>query len=290
MAAEFHPQMDVSGVEANLRTQLWRLPHGIEWKSRALATLQERLMQWLRFVDRALRSVEDGLVVAGIDGTILFANPRAAQVFGISEHALRGSNLFARLIESAKGFDKREALVRLLVDRAPVERELAIGGSPDRRYTIRLSHVSDGLGVSGRPFGLVASFSDVTKQYQLQQIKDDVIALVTHELRTPLTAIQGFSELLSTFELDPEQQRRMHVAINEEAKRLARLIDDYLDITRLESGARPLRLTPVQINELIERTVLLLDPLAARRGIRLVRRFLAILHACKWTPISLPER
>ena len=165
-------------------------------------------------------------------------------------------------------------LVRLLVDRAPVERELAIGGSPDRRYTIRLSHVSDGLGASGRPFGLVASFSDVTKQYQLQQIKDDVIALVTHELRTPLTAIQGFSELLSTFELDLEHQRRMHVAINEEAKRLARLIDDYLDITRLESGARPLRLAPVQINELIERTVLLLDPLAARRGIRLVRRFL----------------
>jgi PAS domain S-box-containing protein len=272
--SQFHPQMDVSGVEANLRTQLWRLPHGIEWKSRALATLQERLMQWLRFVDRALRSVEDGLVVAGIDGNILFANPRAAQVFGISEHALRGSNLFARLNDSVKGFDKREALVRLLVDRAPVERELAIGGSPDRRYTIRLSHVSDGLGASGRPFGLVASFSDVTKQYQLQQIKDDVIALVTHELRTPLTAIQGFSELLSTFEPDLEHQRRMHVAINEEAKRLARLIDDYLDITRLESGARPLRLAPVQINELIERTVLLLDPLAARRGIRLVRRFL----------------
>jgi signal transduction histidine kinase/CHASE2 domain-containing sensor protein len=268
--SEFGVQM---GAEASQHTQLWRLPHGIEWKSQALATLQERLMQWLRFVDRALRSVEDGLIIAGIDGSIFFANRRAAQVFGIPEHALRGSNLFARLIETAKGFDKREALVRLLVDRTTVERELAIGDSPERRYTIRLSHVSDGLGVSGRAFGLVASFSDVTKQYQLQQLKNDVMALVTHELRTPLTAIQGFSELLATFEVDPEQQSRMHGAINEEAKRLAHLIDDYLDITRLESGARPLRLTAVPIHELIERTVLLLDPLAARRGIRLVRRF-----------------
>jgi PAS domain S-box-containing protein len=271
---KFHLQMDASGAEANQRNTLWRLPHGIEWKSRALATLQERLMQWFRFVDRALYSVEDGLIVARIDGNILFANPRAAQVFGISENTLRGSNLFARLNDNIKGFDKREVLVRLLVDRTTVERELAIGDSPERRYTIRLSHVSDGLGFSDRAFGLVASFSDVTKQHQLQQVKNDVMALVTHELRTPLTAIQGFSELLSTFELDLEQQRKMHVAINEEAKRLARLIDDYLDITRLEEGARPLRLTPVYINELVERTVSLLDPLAARRDIRLVRRFL----------------
>ena len=270
---EFGVQKDGSGEEANQHTQRWRLPHGIEWKSRALATLQERLMQSLRFVDRALRSVEDGLIIARIDGSILFANPRATQVFGIPEHAFRGSNLFALLIDTAKGFNKREALVRLLVDRIPVERELAIGDSPERRYTIRLSQVSDGLGVSGRAFGLVASFCDVTKQHQLQQLKNDVVALVTHELRTPLTAIQGFSELLTNFEVDPEQQSRMHVGINEEAKRLARLIDDYLDITRLESGARPLRLTAVHINELIERAVLLLEPLAARRGIRLVRRF-----------------
>jgi len=270
---QFRVQLDVAGGEAKGRTQLWRLPHGIEWKSRALATLQEGLTQWLRFVDRALRSVEDGLVVAGIDGNILFANPQAAQVFGVPEQELRGSNLFARLDKSVKGFNKREALTRLLVDRTAVERELTIGNSPERRYTIRLSHVSDGLDASGRAFGLVASFSDVTKQHQLRQLKNDVVTLVTHELRTPLTAIQGFSELLETFEVDPEQQRKMHVAINEESKRLARLIDDYLDITRLESGARPLQLTVVDINELIERTVSLLDPLAARRGIRILRRF-----------------
>jgi signal transduction histidine kinase/CHASE2 domain-containing sensor protein len=270
---QFQLPMEVSGAETNRPARGWRLPHGIEWKSRALATLQERLMQWLRFVDRALRSVEDGLIVAGIDGNILFANPSAAQVFGVPENALRGSNLFARLNNSVKGFDKRETLARLLVDRTPVESELTIGDSPERRYTIRLSHVSDGLDASGRAFGLVASFSDVTKQYQLRQLKNDVVTLVTHELRTPLTAIQGFSELLETFVVEPDKQRKMHVAINEEAKRLSRLIDDYLDITRLESGARPLQLTSVNINDLIERTVLLLDPLAARRGIRLVRRF-----------------
>jgi len=272
--SQFHLQMDQSGVEANRRNPLWRLPHGIEWKSRAVAALQDRLMQWLHFVDRALRSVEDGLIVAGIDGNILFANRSAGQVFGISEDALRGSNLFARLNSRVKCLDKRETLVRLLVDRAPVERELEIGDPPARRYMIRLSHVSDGPGVSGRAFGLVASFSDVTKQNQLQQLKDDVMSLVTHELRTPLTAIQGFSELLLTFEPDLEQQRRMHLAMNEQAKRMAHLIDDYLDIARLEAGMRPVRLTRVCIPELIEHTVSLLDALATGRDIKLVRRFL----------------
>jgi CHASE2 domain-containing sensor protein len=87
--SEFGGQMDLSAAEASQHTQLWRLPHGIEWKSRALAALQERLMQWLRFVDRALRSVEDGLIIAGIDGRILFANRRAAQIFGIPESRVR---------------------------------------------------------------------------------------------------------------------------------------------------------------------------------------------------------
>jgi signal transduction histidine kinase len=65
----------------------------------------------------------------------------------------------------------------------------------------------------------------------------------------------------------------MHLAINEEAKRLARMINDYLDITQLESGARPLRLAPVRIAPLVERALLMLDPLAGQREMRIVRRF-----------------
>jgi signal transduction histidine kinase len=71
----------------------------------------------------------------------------------------------------------------------------------------------------------------------------------------------------------------MHLAINDEVKRLARMITEYLDITRLESGAALLRTAPIRVESLIDRTLLLLEPLAAQRRIRLARCFAADLPA-----------
>jgi two-component system phosphate regulon sensor histidine kinase PhoR len=137
---------------------------------------------------------------------------------------------------------------------------------------MRLSAVTSGEDGTGQILGLVATLSDVTQQREFEGLKTDVMTLVTHELRTPLTAIQGMSEVLAQFEVDSERRREMHLAINEEAKRLSHMINEYLDITRLESGARRLRLAPVGIGSLIERVLLLLDPVAAQRQIRIVRR------------------
>jgi PAS domain S-box-containing protein len=266
----------------------WHLPRGVEWKTRALGSLQRRLLARTRFVDRALRSVEDGLIMADISGHIAFVNPRAAEILGITERALVGSDLFQRLkevehpaIENGQNMARgeREMLMRLVIERAPVERQITVGGIPPRYYMLRLSAVTSTDDGAGQILGLVAALSDVTEQHELQEMKTDVMTLVTHELRTPLTAIQGMSEVLAQFEVNEERRREMHLAINDEAKRLARMISEYLDIARLESGARPLRLVPVRISALIERALLLLDPLAAQREIRIVRRLAPNLPA-----------
>jgi signal transduction histidine kinase len=65
----------------------------------------------------------------------------------------------------------------------------------------------------------------------------------------------------------------MHAAIHDEAKRLARMIDEYLDLTKLESGVRPLRIAPVRLATLVDRALLLLDPVADRRSVQIVRQF-----------------
>jgi signal transduction histidine kinase len=137
---------------------------------------------------------------------------------------------------------------------------------------LRMAAVCSGEDGRGTVRGIVASLSDITRQHELQQIKNDVMALVSHEMRTPLTAIQGMSELLAQFELDPERRREMSLAIHDEAKRLTHMINEYLDITRLESGTTVLRRSAVRIEALVERTLLMLDPLATERGIRLTRR------------------
>ncbi|HEY6402236.1 MAG TPA: HAMP domain-containing sensor histidine kinase, partial [Blastocatellia bacterium] len=152
----------------------------------------------------------------------------------------------------------------------------ASGHGRPQRYILRMSAVSQdarGARETAPALGIVATLSDVTRQYELQKAKNDVMALVSHELRTPLTAIQGISEVLAKYEVEPKRRYEMHLAINDESKRLARIIDDYLNLTRLETGARPLRLESLEAPQLLDRVSLLLEPVAAQRDIRIVRNF-----------------
>jgi two-component system phosphate regulon sensor histidine kinase PhoR len=269
------------GTEVSPVSSRRLLPRGIEWKSHALGLLNQRMLARARFVDRALRSAEEGLILADIGGCIAFANPRAAEILSTPERALVGSDLFSRVsdIKYRRGDDNqgvdrvaREILMRLVHERKRFESEIQVSDAPPRYCTLRLSAVTAGDDGTGQILGIVAALTDVTQQHELQEMKTDVMTLVTHELRTPLTAIQGMSEVLSQFDVDDERRREMHLAINDEAKRLSSMINEYLDISKLESGAEPLRLTAVRMGALVERVLLLLDPVAAQRQIKIVRR------------------
>jgi len=252
----------------------WWWPQGLAWKARSLGHLNGRILDHTKFVDLAMRSVEDVLIITGVDGRITFANRRAAAVLDTPEHALRGRDLLELLAEAEQSSLEagRDELVRLVVNRAKIEREITIRGARPRQFALRVAAVCSGEDGRGAVRGIVASLSDITRQHELQQTKNDVMALVSHEMRTPLTAIQGMSELLAQFELDPGRRREMSIAIHDEAKRLTHMISEYLDITRLESGTTVLRRSAVRIEALVERTLLMLDPLAVARGIRLTRR------------------
>ena len=241
------------------------LPRGLEWKVQRVRELNSRLMERARFVDQALRSVEDALIIATPDGTIAFANRRAGDILQAAPRALSGQKLLERL-----GLSDGDLLRRLTVERATVEREIEIRNSKPRHYVLRMAAVAAGEDRAGPVCGIVASLSDVTRQRELQQTKNDVISLVSHEMRTPLTAIQGMTELLANYDIEASRRKEISAAINGEVKRLAGMITDYLDITRLESGATGLRNTPVKLDALLQRIVLLLEPVAAQRGMRLV--------------------
>jgi PAS domain S-box-containing protein len=251
-------------------------PRGITRKARALAALQERLLARTQFVDRAIQSVEDGLLIADAAGRIAFANPSAAKIFGLPERSLLGCNLFDRLSEIEYGADRPPAdptMSKLLDDRAIVEREIVVGSAEPRYYTLRMAAVDADSSGSGALLGMVATLSDITKQRELQRTQNDVMRLVTHEMKTPLTAIKGMSEVMMKFDPGAEKRREMSAAINEATQRMARMIDDYLDLTRLESGARAPRLAFHRVESLVEQNLLLLDPVAARRGVTLTRGF-----------------
>lgn len=251
-------------------------PRGLESKTRTLSRLSRNLIERSLFVDRSLRALDEGLLIAAPDGRITFANPRAAEILNLSEQRLIGSNLFTRLGEAetntgnAVNFSE-ETIVRQLIERGGISWEIVISDSA--HYLLRLSGVTSSDEESSQILGIVATLSDISEHHELQQIKNDVITLVTHELRTPLTAIQGMSEVLSEHEVDPEVQRKMLATINDESKRLARMINEYLDITRLESGIQKAHFGSVNVADLVERTLLILDSLAAKKDIKIVRIF-----------------
>lgn len=85
-------------------------------------------------------------------------------------------------------------------------------------------------------FGTLFVHQDITKAYEVDQIKSEFVSTVSHELRTPLASVLGFTELMLNKELNQERQHKYLLTIYQEANRLTVLINDFLDVQRMESG------------------------------------------------------
>jgi signal transduction histidine kinase len=96
------------------------------------------------------------------------------------------------------------------------------------------------------------------------------IHFVTHEMRTPLTAIQGSSELMGRYNLSDEKRKQMSDMINQESKRLARMIQTFLDVERLSDGQMELKREAFEVREIVEACLARARPLAERKNIRLL--------------------
>jgi signal transduction histidine kinase len=107
-----------------------------------------------------------------------------------------------------------------------------------------------------------------TRHYQ------QAIHFVTHEMRTPLTAIQGSSELMGRYNLSEEKRKQIADMINQESKRLARMIQTFLDVERLADGQIELKREAVQVREIVEVCVARARPLADRKNIEIVAQAL----------------
>ncbi|AOZ92642.1 ATP-binding response regulator [Paenibacillus crassostreae] len=101
-------------------------------------------------------------------------------------------------------------------------------------------------------FGILLVHRDITKEYEVDRMKSEFVSTVSHELRTPLASILGFSELMLHRELNPERQRKYTATIHQEANRLTLLVNDFLDLQRMENGMQFYDFRPVDMIHLIE--------------------------------------
>jgi CheY-like chemotaxis protein len=124
----------------------------------------------------------------------------------------------------------------------------------------------------GRFSGSVLSFRDISQRYALDRLKDEFISTVSHELRTPLTSIRGALGLLSSGilgELNDKASNLLRIATTN-SDRLVRLINDILDLERIQNGRAPISLRPVQLLQVVHQAIDGMQPVADAAGVQLL--------------------
>ena len=147
--------------------------------------------------------------------------------------------ILARLSESLDNFDKN------------YREELEYSEFAHRycRISSEPCHSSD-----NQALGRIFRFRDITRYKEIDLLKSELISTVSHELRTPMSSIMGFSELLLTRQLSPERSKQYIEIIHEQADRLTKLISDFLDIQRMESGKQIFDKQRINFEEVISQT------------------------------------
>ncbi|MGC1278401.1 MAG: ATP-binding protein [Xanthobacteraceae bacterium] len=124
----------------------------------------------------------------------------------------------------------------------------------------------------GRVSGSVLSFRDISQRYALDRMKDEFISTVSHELRTPLTSIRGALGLLSSGSLSETNEKAnnlLRIALTN-SDRLVRLINDILDLERIQSGREPLGFRNVQLADIVKQAIEDMQPMADAAGVQLI--------------------
>ncbi|WP_026487348.1 sensor histidine kinase [Caldanaerobius polysaccharolyticus] len=136
-------------------------------------------------------------------------------------------------------------------------------------YKVKVNIRSDDeIGQLGRSLNYLASESE-----RLENMRRDFIANVSHELRTPLTAIRGFMEpLIDGTVTDKEDVERCHKIIYGETLRMQRLINDLLDLSRLQAGKISINMQPIALRQVVDNVIAKMKPQADGKGIRLINR------------------
>jgi signal transduction histidine kinase/CHASE3 domain sensor protein len=177
-----------------------------------------------------------------------------------------------RALEALTGWTEDEARGRPYAEVLPIAED-HVGGPADlvsrygRRVPVAVSSAPI-FDARGRVVGGVDVIRDVSKEREIDEVKSALISTVSHELRTPLTLIHGFAELLVLRNLPAERQRSSAVEILDASRRLARLIDDLLSVSRMESGRLVLDPRPLDLGVVVERILSPFRAMAARHTLR----------------------
>ena len=220
-----------------------------------------------RHIESVIHAISDGVIVTGAFGDLLLANEAAEKIFGFRfETAVRKP---VEEVITDRGFlgllqEMRET--GLFVPHRMLE-WVQGAGDQARTWRVVLNTVLEGK-KRDRISGAVAVLHDVTKEKEIARMKSDFVSNVSHELKTPLASIKAYLEMLVDGEIkDPTQVRECFQTIASETDRMSRLIQNILNLSRLESGLVPVNKTDLAVTEILRAVNDVIAPQAAKKNL-----------------------
>jgi two-component system phosphate regulon sensor histidine kinase PhoR len=233
--------------------------------NRSAEQLQGRLSEIARDrgrMEAILSSMEDGVLAVDHRGVVTLANEALVRTLGLEDP--RGRH-YLEVIRQREVGDAVEAVLRTGTRRAE---EVEIRRL---RRVFALTAVPF-PGEEKASHGALVTFHDATERRRVDEVRRDFVANASHELRTPLTSIRGFVEALEDGAVnDPSTSERFLGKIRTHADRMAALVEDLLELSRLESGERPPQWEEVVPAEVVEDVVASFAGLAERKQLALAR-------------------
>ncbi|TIH15283.1 response regulator [Marinifilum sp. JC120] len=269
----------LAGTMKNMAGELTTLISGLE---RAVGNATSELQDTLTYMEVIMDNLADGLLVVDISGKISVTNPALGDLFGFTENEVRGKDI--------KAFfpDEMTALFELVkgCEHEVYSAEIELSGRRSGKAVATPIHKmgeGDNINVC---LGAVILIRDITYEKEVDNLKTDFISTVSHELRTPMTSILGFAKIIkkklekSVFPICKAPDKKTQRAINQvqdnigiivsEGQRLTELINDVLDIAKMESGKVDWKKVPIEISEVIETSVQTTTPLWKTQDLEMV--------------------
>jgi signal transduction histidine kinase len=212
----------------------------------ARARLVDQLVETSGQLGAVLDSIDSGVLLIDLAGTIRYANRRLGELLGADVSGWPGQtraalidHLLAPLDEAGRLFDQP-----LLVTIGEQRRVL-------RRFSDQIADAA------GTPAGLIEVYSDVSQIHQMDRLKDEFIAAAAHDLKTPVTAVKGYTQIALRLAQHLDEQRLVASLemINARSSDLAYLMDTLLDMSRIQAGRLRLELEQANLSELVARAV-----------------------------------
>jgi two-component system phosphate regulon sensor histidine kinase PhoR len=258
---------------------------------RKIADRQRKITQLIADEDFSLRailgSMVEGVLVANRDLTVRLANDRLTRMFALSR-----SPVGRTVMEVFRNHVLHQMAKRTVETEAPQFAELPVDIREKDGFMPRHFQVTS---VALRPptqegiAGILLVFHDVTQIRSLEGVRKDFVANVSHELRTPLSIITGYLETLLEAPTDRATTKKFLATMHKHAQRLNLLVEDLLELSRLESRRLPLKFQPVQLRACIAKALERSDSLINTVGASVIVDIAEEIPLVEADPVKLEQ-